>query len=200
MNAIGRILCGLLAISLLLATPARSDKDEKNDRKRAEIDAMAEGVLKELFTSSETAKELYEKSVGYAVFSNVKVQFVIAGGGGHGVAVAKDGKRTYMNMGTAGAGLGIGAHKYHVVFLFQTGKAMKSFIEKGWQADASAQAALAEEAAGAAASFKKEIMYYQLTDKGIIASADITGTKYWKSGDLNEAGAPDSTGASGGQE
>lgn len=185
MRSMVNVFGALMMVGVILATPVLADSD-KNERKRAEIDATADGILKELFTSSEHAKGIYDKSVGHAVFSNLKVQFVISGGGGNGVAVTKEGKRTYMNMGTAGIGLGIGAKKYHVVFFFETEKSMTSFVEKGWQADASAQAEAGEAGVDAAGSFKQGIAYYQLNDKGLIASADITGTKYWKSGDLNE--------------
>jgi len=159
---------------------------EKDAEKRAEIDAMADAAMKELFESSEGAKALYDKSVGHAVFNNVKIQFGISGGGGQGVAVSKAGKHTYMKMGTAGIGLGIGGQKYKVIFLFETEKSFKSFVEKGWQADTSAQAAAGDAATSAAASFKDGIADYQITEKGLIASADITGTKYWKNDGLNE--------------
>jgi lipid-binding SYLF domain-containing protein len=173
---------------LLVISSAAFGAEDKDAKKRAEIDAMADATMKELFEASESAKELYDKSVGYAVFSNVKIQFGISGGGGQGVAVSKAGTRTYMKMGTAGVGFGIGGQKYQVVFLFQTEKSLKSFVEKGWQADTSAQAAAGDAAAGVAASFKEGIAYYQITEKGIIASADITGTKYWKNDDLNDKG------------
>jgi lipid-binding SYLF domain-containing protein len=44
-------------------------------------------------------------------------------------------------MGVVGVGLGLGAKKYQVVFLFQDEKTFTNFVEKGWQADATAQAA-----------------------------------------------------------
>lgn len=181
-----RTLSGLvISMVMVLSSVALADA-EKDAEERAEIDAMAAATMKELFASGEDTKVLYDKAIGYAVFSNVKVQFGISGGGGKGVAVAKAGTRTYMKMGTAGIGFGIGAQKYQVIFLFETEKALKSFVEKGWQADTSAQAAAGDAAVGAAASFKDGIAYYQITEKGVIASADITGTKYWKDDDLNE--------------
>jgi len=182
LRAITSLVIGILVV---VSSTAFADQ-EKDAKKRAEIDAMADDTMKELFESSESAKELYDKCVGYAVFSNVKIQLGISGGGGQGVAVSKAGTRTYMKMGTAGVGLGIGGQKYHVIFLFQTEKSLKSFVEKGWQADTSAQAAAGDAAVGAAASFKEGIAYYQITDKGLIASADITGTKYWKNDGLND--------------
>ena len=160
--------------------------EDEDAKKRAEIDAMAKETIEELFESSEGAKGLSEKAYGYAVFSNLKIAFGISGGGGSGVAASNDGERTYMNMGTGGIGLGLGAQKYQVIFFFETEKAFRSFVDKGWQADASAQAAAGDAAAGAAATFKNEVAVFQMTDKGLMASADITGTKYWKSDDLNE--------------
>ena len=181
-----RTMAGLvLGLVLLLSSVAVADA-EKDAEERAEIDAMAKATMKKLFESSKDAKTLYDKAIGYAVFSNVKVQLGISGGGGKGVAVAKAGNRTYMKMGTGGIGFGIGAQKYQVIFLFETEKALKSFVETGWEADTSAQAAAGEAAAGIAVSFKGGIAYYQITEKGLIASADITGTKYWKDDDLNE--------------
>jgi len=175
------IIMGLCASLIMSASIVFADA-EKDAEKRAEIDAMADATMKELFESSEGAKALYDKSVGHAVFNNVKIQFGISGGGGQGVAVSKAGKHIYMKMGTAGIGFGIGGQKYQVIFLFETEKSFKSFVDKGWQADTSAQAA----AGDAAASAADGIAYYQITEKGLIASADITGTKYWKNDGLNE--------------
>ena len=68
--------------------------------------------------------------------------FGFSGGGGNGVAVNKSsGDRTYMKMGTGGIGFGLGGQKYQVIFLFQDEKTFHNFVEKGWKADASAQAA-----------------------------------------------------------
>jgi lipid-binding SYLF domain-containing protein len=170
----------------LAGSALAADKSEKKAKKRAEIDAVAATALKEVLSKSPNAKALYDKAYGYAVFDNLKIAFGISGGGGSGVAVPKSGKRVYMKMGTAGVGFGLGGQKYQVVFLFETEQTFKSFVDKGWQADASAQAAAADKGANVGATFKNGVAYYQLTDKGLMASADITGTKYWKTDDLNE--------------
>jgi len=180
---------GLCLSLLLLAAPALAAEKEKKDKhaeKRAEIDAMAKETMSELFAKSKDAKQLYDKAVGYAVFENLKIALGVSGGGGSGVAVSKTGQRTYMKMGTAGVGLGIGGQKYKLIFLFEDEKAFQSFVDKGWQADASAQAAAADAGANAAATFKDGVAFYQMTDKGLIASADISGTKYWKNEELNK--------------
>ena len=133
--AIGLCMALTVSASLVLADA------EKDAKKRGEIDATADATMKELFKSSPDAKKLYDKAIGHAVFSNVKIAFGFSGGGGQGVAVPKKGNRVYMKMGTAGVGFGIGAQKYQVVFLFQTEKVFKSFVDKGWQADAGARPA-----------------------------------------------------------
>jgi len=175
-----------LSLLLVGASALAGEKKDKNAEKKAEIDAMAKKALDTVLAKSEGAKELYGKSVGYAVFNNVKVAIGVSGGGGSGVAVSKSGKRTYMKMGTAGIGLGLGGQKYQVVFLFETDKALKSFVESGWEAGGSAQASAGDKGANAGATFNNGIAIYQLTDKGLMASADINGTKYWKNDDLNK--------------
>ena len=183
------LLAGAVAASKAKDSTEAKDKTEaqdKNAEKRAEIDAMAKETMDRLLSQSESAKKFKEKAYGYAVFHNLKVAFGISGGGGSGVAVSGQGERTYMKMGTAGIGLGMGGQKYRVVFFFEDEKAFRSFVDKGWQADASAQAAAASAGANAASTFKNGTAFFQMTDKGLIASADIAGTKYWKNDGLNK--------------
>jgi len=170
------------------AVAEEGDKETKPEKKRAEIDARSKETLDELLAKNEKAKELYDTAHGYAVFGNWKFAFVVSGGGGSGVAVDKaTGKRTYMNMGTVGVGLGLGGKKYQVVFLFQDDKTFNGFIEKGWQADTSATAAAGTAAAEAGTGFVNGIAIYQITDSGLMAQADVAGTKYWKDSKLNES-------------
>jgi len=164
-----------------------TSEDLKQEAKRMEINETAQEALDEVFKGSKNAKELYGTAYGWAVFDNLKIAWGISGGGGNGVAVnKKTGKRTYMKMGTAGVGLGLGAQKYQVVFLFQDEKTFTNFVEKGWQADATAQAAAGTAGAGGQTGFVNGIAIYQITDKGLMASADIAGTKYWQNKNLNQ--------------
>ncbi len=179
------MLCLLGSVGPLAA---EEDWESLNqDAKRAKIDATAKEALDEVFNNSKNAKGLYDNSYGWAVFDNLKIAWGFSGGGGNGVAVnRKSGARTYMKMGTAGIGFGLGAQKYQVIFLFQDEKTFTNFVEKGWKADASAQAAAGTAGAGAQTGFVNGIAVYQMTDKGLMASADITGTKYWKNKKLNK--------------
>jgi len=90
-----------------------------------------------------------------------------------------------MQMGTAGVGIGLGANKYQIVFLFQDAQTFNNFVEKGWQADAGATAAAGTHAADVKTDFTNGLAIYQMTEKGLMANADIAGTKYWKNDKLN---------------
>jgi lipid-binding SYLF domain-containing protein len=161
-------------------------KTLKQEAKAMKIDETAEQALAELFEDNAKAKSLYEKAYGWAVFDNLKLAFGFSGGGGNGVAEVKEtGKKTYMKMGTAGVGIGIGVNKYQVIFLFQDSKTFDNFVNKGWQADAGATAAAGEHAAEVKTDFVNGMAIYQITEKGLIANADIAGTKYWKNKKLN---------------
>jgi lipid-binding SYLF domain-containing protein len=187
------VLALLVVLSLFAPAIAGSDETrEKPDKatrlanKRDAIDYMARQSLERLFKESETAGKLYDECVGYAVFDSFKAAVIISGGGGVGVAFDRSTKRkTYMKMGTVGIGLGLGGQSYQVVFLFETREAMERFVNKGWQADASANAVAGTKGSNHDASFSHGLAVFQLTNKGLMAQADISGTKYWKHKKLN---------------
>ena len=127
----------LMPASTIFADDEGDWKDMKQESKKMKLDETAEEALQALFAANPKAKELYEGSYGWAVFDNLKLAFGFSGGGGNGVAVAKENdKRTYMKMGTAGIGFGLGANKYQVIFLFQDSQTFDNFVNNGWQADA----------------------------------------------------------------
>ncbi len=159
---------------------------DKVTAKRDAIDTMAQEALQRLMSESDKAAKLYESAVAYAVFDNFKVAVGISGGGGVGVAVDKaDDERTYMKMGTGGIGLGLGGQSYQVVFLFENDQAFRNFVDRGWQADASANAVAGTTGKNVDATFTHGLAVFQLTNKGLMAQADISGTKYWKHKKLN---------------
>lgn len=167
----------------------KSEQDWKNmkkEGKQKEVDSAAGAALDTLLKGNPKAKELYDKAYGWAAFDNLKLGFVISGSGGKGVAVAKkSGKRTYMEMGSAGIGLTFGGKKYEVVFLFQDSKTFNSFVTKGWQATAAASAEAGRAGGGAQTGFTNGMAVYQIDAKGLMASADISGTKYSIDKDVN---------------
>ncbi len=181
----------LTCLMLAATAPVAADEPDdwqtlKRESKRMKIDETAQEALDQLLSENAKAEELYEKAYGWAVFDNLKIAIGFSGGGGSGVAVEKgSGERTYMKMGTAGVGLGLGANKYQVIFLFQDSATFNQFVNSGWQADAGATASAGTDAAEVKTGFSNGLAVYQVTEKGLMANADVAGTKYWKDDKLN---------------
>jgi lipid-binding SYLF domain-containing protein len=175
----------LLATALTLSTGAAlAQGSSEAQQRRQEIDSNAQSVLDELL-KQDGARDLYSRAVGYAVFTVTKGGFIVSGGGGNGVAVDKaSGQRTYMRMGTAGVGLGIGGQRYSLVMLFESKNRLDKFIAGGWDSRATAEAAAGKEGVAVQSSFFDGVAFYQITEKGLMAQADVSGTKFWVNDEL----------------
>jgi len=149
-------------------------------------------TLKALYQVQPKAKELIEKSAGYATFSNFGMKILIAGGGtGSGVVIQKDGvKPIYMNMAEVQAGLGFGIKSFQNIFVFQTKAALNDFVNSGWTFGGQVTAAAKYEKDGDAYQdavvVAPGVLMYQLTDSGLAAEITGKGTKYYKNTDLDK--------------
>jgi len=176
----------LFLVMLLVAAAPLCLAGNGEAGKRRKIDARTQATLKQILAESPRARELFDQAIGYAVFTNTKAALGLSGGAGSGVAIDKSsGKRTYMKMGTAGVGLGLGIKRYRVLMLFEKEKVFRSFVEKGWQGDAQAGAVAGTDGVGVQTTFHNGMAVFVRAKKGLMASADVSGTKYWKS-DLND--------------
>ena len=188
---LGAIVLGLVLLlsgSTVWAQGAGSDdwREVEREAKRLRRDEIADQSLERLLTTSIKSDTLFNKAYGWAAFRSVKAAFGFSGGGGNGVAVDKEtGERFYMKMGTAGIGFGIGGQSYDVIFFFQDKGSFYNFVENGWQADAGATAAAGTEGANAQTTFTNGIAVYKITKGGLMANADIAGSKFWKNKKLN---------------
>jgi lipid-binding SYLF domain-containing protein len=189
---VGPFALALATAPLAAQTPAPGDKSEaewnsqKIEAKRSQVDATAGAALDQLLKNNANAKALYDKSYGWAAFDNLKLGFFFSGGGGKGEAVEKaTGKKTYMNMGSAGFGLAFGGKKYEVIFLFQTKAAFDAFVNNGWQAQGSASGTAGTAQGGAQTGFVNGMAIYQISSTGLMANVDLTGSKYFKDKELN---------------
>lgn len=161
-------------------------------QQREDILKTSADILKSLYQAQPKAKEVIEKSVGYATFSNFGMKILIAGGGtGSGVVVQKDGlKPIYMNMAEVQAGLGFGIKSFQNIFVFQTKAALNDFVNSGWTFGGQVTAAAKYETDGGAYQdatvVAPGVLMYQLTDSGLAAEITGKGTKYYKNTDLNK--------------
>jgi len=184
-----KIFTVLLSVAILsVSSAAMAGKTEK---KRQKILTMRQETLVELFETRPQAKAEIDDAEGYAVFSNIGVQVLFIGGGG-GRGVVHDNKSdidTYMKMGTASVGIGLGVKDFRAVFIFHDRKALDKFIDKGWdfagEADAAARGGDKGGEIGEGASFRKKVSVYQFTKNGLALQASLHGTKYWKDKKLN---------------
>jgi lipid-binding SYLF domain-containing protein len=178
----------LSLVALLTATPALA---EDAAQKRAEILKTRSDTLADLYRIHPAAKAHVQKSVGYGVFSNVGINLILfsAAAGSGVVRDNRSGKDVYMKMISGGVGLGLGVKDFRGVFVFTTEKALKSFLDSGWEASAQADAAAVAGSKGGSAAGSITVApgmdLYQITKNGLALQATIQGTKYYKDDALN---------------
>jgi len=166
--------------------------DKTIAQQKQEILKKNEEILQRLYQAQPKAKELIEKSVGYATFSNFGMKILIAGGGtGSGVVTNKGtNKMIYMNMAEVQAGIGLGIKSFQNIFIFQTETALNDFVNSGWTFGGQVTAAAKYEKNGDAYQdatvVAPGVLMYQLTNSGIAAEITGKGTKYYKDTNLNK--------------
>jgi lipid-binding SYLF domain-containing protein len=186
-----RAIIGLWSLVLAIfvsgcATAGGSTPQEK----RQAVLSMRSEVLADLYKIRPQARAEINAAPGYAVFSNANVNIIFASfGGGYGVVRDnKTGKNTFIKMGEAGIGLGLGVKDFHAVFIFRDRVSLAKFISSGWEFGGHADAAAKANDKGAAVGGEvliDDITIYQLTKSGLAIQATVKGTKYWKDDELN---------------
>ncbi|MED5535263.1 MAG: YSC84-related protein [Pseudomonadota bacterium] len=183
---VGLFITTYLWLGVESALPQEGQLSAELEQQHLVINANAQNALDELLSSNEVARALYEQAYGYAVFGVTKAGFLVSGGAGSGVAVNKaTGERVYMRMGTAGLGLSIGVQAYDLVVFFEFEPVMYAFMDGGWDSSVTAQAAAGQEGIAVTSSFVNGVFFYQITDRGLMVAADISGTRFWVPENLN---------------
>ncbi len=178
------VIAGVFAVPGAFAKPTIEEQRDK-------VREMRDEVLAELYEAKPQTKARIKKAEGYAVFSNVGINVIFASvAGGHGMVVDEDGNETFMKMGSAGLGLGLGVKDFRAVFVFYDKDKLEDFIEKGWdfsaQADAAAKSDEKGGQAAVAANLAEGVEIYQFTKNGVALQATLQGTKYWRDAALND--------------
>jgi lipid-binding SYLF domain-containing protein len=179
------VFLGLVACS---TTPiSKSDKEDQQDSVRD----MANQTLAQLYTKHPAAKDVIAKAAGYAVFSDFGFKvWTLGGARGKGVAVNNSHMRDiFMEMLEFQPGMGFGASRFRVVFVFETLDAFNSFVDSGWEAGANAMAAAKTKTEGGAlagsVTVSKGVKMYQLDEEGLIVGVSLTAAKYYRDKELN---------------
>ena len=171
--------------------PPEAPNEAKIIQGRQQVREMSQDALSALYELAPGARATIERSAGYAGFSTFGLKLFFAGGTtGKGLVVNHESHRqTFMKMLQVQAGLGFGASKSRLIFVFSTSQALRNFIEQGWEFGG--QANLAAMAGGqggmftGAASVAPGVYLYQLTDTGLAATLSVAGTKFFRDDQLN---------------
>jgi len=188
---IGAAVIGIFVVAGLGSAHLVLAKETTKAEKQAAIRKEAQKTLAKLYQTHPGAKSAIQKAAGYAEFDNFGMNlFVLSTAHGKGVAVNNQTKKdTFMKMISVGAGLGLGAKDFRLVFVFEKPEDLNNFINSGWDADAHADAiAKTSQKGGAyegAISVSPGVWVYQLTEKGLALEATLQGTKYYKEDSLN---------------
>ena len=171
------------------STSALVKDEETPEATRVKLDRMADEVLARLIAENPEAARAYDLSAGYAAFDMRRISiFPLSAGYGRGVAVSvPEGARTYMQMGTGGAGaaFGIGGFESQFVIMFETPIDFERFVENGYDASADAGAMQGDERTTTEVKFTDGRSFFVLSKTGWRVNANASGTKYWQDKDLN---------------
>ncbi len=190
----------ILSIALMVTAPAlagqsqadkEKEKQAKAEKERQEIRKLSQDILGRLYKVQPSAKAAIGKAAGYATFSNFGLKIFVAGTGkGKGLAMDNQTKKaTFMKMFEVQAGLGFGAKKFSLVWVFETPETLKTFVDSGWELGGQTSVAAKAGEKGAslqgALAIAPGVWLYQLTDAGLALELTAKGTKYSKDSDLN---------------
>ena len=159
---------------------------------KAQILAMRDRTLDELYAQKPDAREEVRKAVGYAVFNSEQINVVLfVGARGTGVLVDNATQAgTFMIATRAGTGPGVGYKDFRQVLVFKSQEVFDQFRKVGADIAASADATLKTRAEGGsaamAASFNPYIATYEFTDQGVLLQANWGGAAYVPYVQLNQ--------------
>lgn len=176
---------------LALAASAQAFREKSPQERRQEILQLRGETLEELYGLRPDARDLIQRSEGYAVFSTKGMKILVAGGAsGKGILIDnRAGAKTYMKMAQINVGLGYGLQGARLVFVFQDRKAMETFGSAGWDFSGKGDISAAAKGEGAnfagAVSFMPGVLVYQFTKNGLAVSLTLQGTKFWADEKLN---------------
>lgn len=189
-----RFLASLMAAAVGLGLAACSTapmSPSQAQEQRADIRAMTNETLAELYRQYPAARRQIQRSAGYAVFSNFGFKVLFLGSAtGEGLAINQvTQQETFMRMVELQPGYGFGAQQFKLVFVFQTPQAFQQFVTSGWEfggnAMASAQSNTQQMGNQMGASVSPGVLLYQLSGTGAIVGVSITGAKYYPDTNLN---------------
>lgn len=186
-KTVGAVLFLLIVACVGCASLGKTPAD-----KRQAVLEMRDQTLARLYREKPGARERIAEAAGWGVFDAASQNLILLQtGGGYGVLTSASGETTFMKVGGAGVGFGIGLKDYREVIIFRNRSDFEKFRDSGWeasgQAEATAQAGSQGGSAAGKQSIDMDVMTYQMMESGIALQATVGASKYWKWSELNRA-------------
>lgn len=186
------LLAALFLIDVWGCAKKINMKPQTPEEWRSYIQYRRDEVLRALYKVEPQARWEIARAQGYAVFTSLNVNLLLASvSGGRGIVHENGifGKDTFMRMAQGGIGFGLGVKDFRAVFIFDDRQVLDKFLNSGWQFGAEADAAVKGGGAGASASravaVAPGLKVYQLTENGLALQATVHGTKFWRDAYVN---------------
>lgn len=167
----------VFVVSATVGTASAANAD-KLDRRVGE-------ALEELYSKSESAKELARSAEGILVFPSVKKGgFVLGGEFGRGAMIMNGRTEQYYSVTSATGGLQLGYQARAQVFMFLTSKALSKFQNSdGWEVGVDGSVAvitLGAEGSADTNTGKSAVVGYVFDQTGLMYNLTLEGTKFNK--------------------
>ena len=123
--------------------------------------------------------ELFDTSVGYAIFPNVgKGAYIIGAASGHGTVYQNGALIGYSSLKQVDVGLQAGGKAYIEVIFFQTQDALNRFMSGSYELSGNASAVLLEEGVSRDVEFRDGVGVVTKPKAGAMAGISVGGQKF----------------------
>lgn len=150
---------------------------DREDRQRIINDAEE---AKQIFMDNHPeTSNLFNTSVGYAIFPNVgKGAYILGGAAGNGVVYENDERVGFAELRQLDIGLQLGGQAYRQVIFFNTQEALNRFKEGNFEFGGNASAVLLEEGAAESINFQDGIAVVTMPKAGAMLEISIGGQRF----------------------
>ena len=186
MKFIPKILAAVLLISPISAM-AVSSMEERIDKT---IDILEQYGKAQ---GDSIPREVFQQAKGLVVMWIIKAGFIVAGEGGDGLVVMREGKKwshpSAISAAGAGVGFQAGGSSQDYVLLLNTDEAVKQFTQKGnYTSSAEVEGTagpVGRELSAGVATVHADVYTYSFT-KGLFGGVSLSGLGYGSADDTNE--------------
>ncbi len=145
----------------------------------ADIMADSKDAKATISKSHSNIAELFNTSIGYAIFPNVgKGAYIIGAASGNGTVYQKGTLIGYSSMKQVDVGLQAGGKAYIEVIFFQTEDALNRFKSGSYELSGNASAVLLEEGVSRDVEFRDGVGIVTMPKAGAMAGISVGGQKF----------------------